>query len=1168
MTGNRASISSTAPQIAPTEAHPKGGITLTPNTVIKRSKTLFGSSIIEIKSEYDSITLCAYNSVDDSAWFSELYHALERVKKVYRDENSNGLSSPCLSLSLLIRSFSPEQPFPEIVWRQQDPLCVAIDADVIDTSSCDDYYRYRTSMISPPLTITPEMYRKNTPQPNLSIHSTDSSPLIVMENNLDYVVLCRVNTGLSSLHSVQIGSSEHVPLRLENNDLDIGVKLLSVKLCGDCLIVSGSNGFVGSGRISQFCSETHRHPSTPAASPTSLDTKRIYIRRFLNNFHGDDSVIQCLATPRYHLHTENSNAGQPFNYVETSVSILASGDDLGGLCVWRRDKGATGPTYSLPNKSSGVGQQQQSAAAATATTTTVRYGYTWTCIHHAKVGHRITSLSFSNDGNYLAVTTLERAILFDLTSLLSSDTNPPLTQSNTVTSPLPLNARGQAAPYPLTSHYIPSRDIRTYVLDDCVGHTSEVTFSVDLSSNGFIKIWKLKQGMEVGGHGTNPSVDEGPHHRSESDRAGIASDHLSYTEIPLHYFLNKQEPFLPLHKLFIQKEALPPPSEKAGQTTTPMTSGGGVADSNQNIRFTVGHSNDIMTSTPSPAEPPSSFFRVDSFGNKVPTTLQSEQGSHHEGSSLSEPIVGSMESEEKPLSNPPIATAGATPPPLSSSLLLTSRAFLSKQKETGWMIDPFCYADVCVIDPLRMHLRDWWCDYSSRFLLLGHLRIASLTNFEPISLSSHSSLPKGNPLRDDHSIAASPNSNSSLSGVASISSTSSPASGLDRKSTSMFWSTLTSSLGRRVIARYYIPLMYYEKKKQNLDLKPDCLKFILYISRCLYETLGEEYLNAVLVAWKAMIQDELRNILEKYSSSWFKDLTIIHLEILRRFELSPNLALNCLDELIQMISRGAVQMSSDHDFSPGVPLSSSAPASSSVSVSMSVSCADALNNSPPLVELQNVINMLVTLRNTLCLICDEYGILHLVPSYLQRYLTIGVVPLQTDSATKLKSSHKASASASSSSVYSIDPNSYGMPTQSWEDEDPIQMLHSLIIEPLSYLERTEPFAVALTIVGLQGVPSYIFNNIMGRGAGGAAEGSTTGTANETDGTGAGAGGHEKTSAEKLLLSVQRERKIQSSSGESHGSQEKGIEALISLMAKIMPPWIRFILTSDTDKVIL
>jgi hypothetical protein len=63
---------------------------LTPNTVLKRAKTLFGSSIIEIKSEYDTLTVCAYNAAEDTAWYSELYHALERVKKIYRDECSNG----------------------------------------------------------------------------------------------------------------------------------------------------------------------------------------------------------------------------------------------------------------------------------------------------------------------------------------------------------------------------------------------------------------------------------------------------------------------------------------------------------------------------------------------------------------------------------------------------------------------------------------------------------------------------------------------------------------------------------------------------------------------------------------------------------------------------------------------------------------------------------------------------------------------------------------------------------------------------------------------------------------------------------------------------------------------------------------------------------------------
>merc|ERR1712000_439020 len=110
-------------------------------------------------------------------------------------------------------------------------------------------------------------------------------------------------------------------------------------------------------------------------------------------------------------------------------------------------------------------------------------------------------------------------------------------------------------------------------------------------------------------------------------------------------------------------------------------------------------------------------------------------------------------------------------------------------------------------------------------------------------------------------------------------------------------------------------------------------------------------------------------------------------------------------------------------------------------------------------------------------------------------------------------------------------------------EDVDSMLHSLIIEPLSYLERTEPFAVALAVVGLQGVPGYIYKSIMGR-----------------DGVVQGSEGHssgDRTSAEKLSASVKlKKEKI------GKADSEAGIEGLISVMAREMPPWIRFILTSD------
>ena len=177
---------------------------LTPNTVLKKAKTLFGTNIIEIKSEYDTLTICAYTSVEDTAWYSELYHALERVKKTHRDECSNGKFVLWLLLLLCLEDcgvkmwlfLSVDMPFPEVVWRQQDPSCVAISSDIIDLSSFDESY-HRCDDLS-----TAAAGRRVTKEPTAS-------------SGLQYAVLCRVHTGLSSLHSVQIGPFEHLSIRLE-----------------------------------------------------------------------------------------------------------------------------------------------------------------------------------------------------------------------------------------------------------------------------------------------------------------------------------------------------------------------------------------------------------------------------------------------------------------------------------------------------------------------------------------------------------------------------------------------------------------------------------------------------------------------------------------------------------------------------------------------------------------------------------------------------------------------------------------------------------------------------------------------------------------------------------------------------------------------------------------
>jgi hypothetical protein len=90
-----------------------------------------------------------------------------------------------------------ERPFPEVVWRQQDPSCVAVSCDVIDpTIPEDSHHNYGAARQQP------------AGDSSKSVDSTFSQAL-------QYAVLCRVHTGLSSLHSVQIGPVEHAAIRLE-----------------------------------------------------------------------------------------------------------------------------------------------------------------------------------------------------------------------------------------------------------------------------------------------------------------------------------------------------------------------------------------------------------------------------------------------------------------------------------------------------------------------------------------------------------------------------------------------------------------------------------------------------------------------------------------------------------------------------------------------------------------------------------------------------------------------------------------------------------------------------------------------------------------------------------------------------------------------------------------
>mmetsp|Transcript_364 Transcript_364/g.664 ORF Transcript_364/g.664 Transcript_364/m.664 type:complete len:1589 (-) Transcript_364:162-4928(-) len=979
-----------------TQDPPKGSMVLTHNTTLRRSKTLFGSNTIEIKSELDSLTICAYNAVEDTAWYSELYHAIERVKKFHREACSN------------------ERPFPEVIWRQSDPSCVAVDADVIDATSSEEYFDFRYSNPDPQ---SKRSQISTIDEGGRGVDDTTAPPL-------QYAVLCRVHTGLSSLHSVQIGQTEHAPIRLENNDLDLGVKLMAIKVCGNCLVVSGSNGFVGAGKIPQL---SDLSPNSSSTTP-AMEPRRIYVRRLVNSYHSDDTIVGILVTPRSH----GISSGSDLN--DISSTLLASADDMGGVCVWRRDGLQTaGSGYSTPAKSTG------------------RTSDSWSCLHHAKVGHRVTAMSFSPDGNTLAVTTPERAILFDVSPLLAI-----FSPSDVFNGATP-NRAGSVGPL---------FSIRTAVIDDSVGiNTPEVVFAVDLSRPGLVKVWKIAQGVDVSNNLTDdPQMrsESGCSATSDNRNMGYVADRVHFTEISLSLAMSRAESSQPLRRMFKLRNSSRPAS-------TP-----------------VKEADKLLSNLNADSASPS-FYRVDSYGNKVPTTTlcsESENGSSD--------IESSNSVEKEDSCNTLVVESGKEP--LKSSVnekCTPTKPMPIKSPDNGYYVDPFGYADVFVIDPLRMHLRDWWCDYSSRYLLLGHERIAALTNFESVSISSHT-VSRAN---------SSGNTRSSSSNI---------ASGLDKKSTSMFWSTLTSSLGRRVICRYYIPLEYHERRNNNANTKRDCIHFLLFVSRCLFETLGDEYIAALMTAWKAKLLDETRDILEKWSPSWFRDISTTFLDILRRIELSPALAINCLEEITSTMLR----LSSECEFD---------------SVAMS-SASQNKSGESGVVDLSSVLGMFNALKNAICLVSDDYGINHAVPAPMAKFISNGIQPMLADGKSKSEN---------------VLP---GVSTDAWVHEDVDSMLHSLIIEPLSYLERTEPFAVALAVVGLQGVPGYIYKSIMGR-----------------DGVVQGSEGHssgDRTSAEKLSASVKlKKEKI------GKADSEAGIEGLISVMAREMPPWIRFILTSDSDKSI-
>lgn len=325
----------------------KGQMPLSHLTTLRRAKTLFGHSTIEIKSNKDVLTVCAASAAEDVVWFNEISSAVEKLKKAHNDLTAGS-----------------ERRFPELTWRSPEPSCVAVDVDVVDQCTAEDKEREFRAAGS--------LAMAN----NTSGSSCSSGVCGGKKSSLSYAVLCCVKTSLSTFHSVQLGPHHHVSLRLENSDLDAGVQLSAVRLCGDCLVVSGSQGFVGSGRIPSLAEAGEESggggmsSTTSSASGSSVppQPQRIYVRRMVNCFHGEDAKVTCLAVPRPSVGEGKTKGGGRGRQANSMANILASGDEIGGVCVWRREEGSRGvlhyPTYD--------GQQSKERHRA---------GHSWQCVH-------------------------------------------------------------------------------------------------------------------------------------------------------------------------------------------------------------------------------------------------------------------------------------------------------------------------------------------------------------------------------------------------------------------------------------------------------------------------------------------------------------------------------------------------------------------------------------------------------------------------------------------------------------------------------------------------------------------------------------------------------------------------------------------------------------------
>ena len=717
--------------------------------------------------------------------------------------------------------------------------------------------------------------------------------------------------------------------------------------------------------------------------------------------------------------------------------------------------------------------------------------------------------------------------------------------------------------------------IKSVVLDDLVGCTFSnclLSYGVDLSSPGWVKVWKISSGSE-----SRDSTQKGDKIQFMESRLDSLFDRL----------LRNVNFVKPLRDLF--------PNSMAALTQADSASTSSSRSGNKHLgrmgmssgRKLIALSQDEMDHCPQGG----GVENTNDDGVADNNNTLSHRHSNHE-----ENVVAYSEEHGNLIGSPP--TPSASPP---TSTLTSAHAVVHTSNHDrdcsildGYSVDPFYYSDLCVIDPVRMHLRDWWCDYSSRFLLLGHARLSSLSTFESSISAANSQNNTNNTIAGslsslsrtliDSSAALRGTDSGPTGGEGEETHYLEVGRGLDRQSTTMFWSTLTNSLGRRVICRYYVPNGYYQRLRNSrrlgahnssgsgsavsiAPLLEDCLRFCLTLSRCLYECLGDEYTQALLISWKAVALDSVREILERKCHSVFKDISIFQ-EVLKRFELSPDLALSSLNDLIAVMEN-IKQWEADQLRETHGGAQTTAPASGSGSGTHQSQESNAKSIPPP--SLTSPLTSLYVetffknLRDTLSVVYDEQGLQCIIPSSRMIYLRNGgIPPLSSANFQQVVEDYMTALQTLDvhSSICSI-----------------IHLLQSLVIDPLNHFERTEPFAVALCVVGLKGVPAYINDIIMAQQQAEAAttvsgSGSTPPTVpgstllcsekRNMAGTGGAAGGCHKGSAQHSSTSSSSSHPETS---DSAVHQDISIESLISKVAKETPPWIRFLLTSDTDKVL-